>query len=338
MPSTVFLFYVSTLDFCKITEKRRESSVVKRQKIQMENPENENILETFHAYLTVCKGRGLSEKTIATYAQQFHAVQRFLDVERPIGELTSRDMDEMVSEMRETDLARNSIASYMRTIKAFLSWANQEGLTDVTVPRYKEEETIKETYTDGELETLLKRPNLKKCDFAEYRSWVIVNLLVNSGLRAGSIRNIQNRDVDLDNSIISLRHTKTNKVQVLPLCSAMAAILQEYMKRRKGEGTDYLFCTDYGEKLTENGLRCSIADYNRRRGVSKTSIHLFRHTFARKYLVDCGGNAFTLQKLLGHSTLDMTKHYCAIFDKDIVRDYDNFSPLSQFSKKKISIH
>lgn len=337
MTSTVFLFYVSTLDFCKITEKRRESSVVKRQKIQMENPENENILETFHAYLMVCKGRGLSEKTIATYAQQFHAVQRFLDVKRPIGELTSRDMDEMVSEMRETDLARNSIASYMRTIKAFLSWANQEGLTDVTVSRYKEEETIKETYTDGELETLLKRPNLKKCDFAEYRSWVIVNLLVNSGLRAGSIRNIQNRDVDLDNSIISLRHTKTNKVQVLPLCSAMAAILQEYMKRRKGEGADYLFCTDYGEQLTENGLRCSIADYNRRRGVSKTSIHLFRHTFARKYLVDCGGNAFTLQKLLGHSTLDMTKHYCAIFDKDIVRDYDNFSPLSQFSKQKISM-
>ena len=63
--------------------------------------------------------------------------------------------------------------------------------------------------------------------------------------------------------------------------------------------------------------------------MEKTSIHLFRHTFAKKYLVDCGGNAFTLQRLLGHSTLDMTKHYCAIFDADITRDFDNYSPLTQ---------
>ena len=72
-------------------------------------------------------------------------------------------------------------------------------------------------------------------------------------------------------------------------------------------------------------MRQSIARYNTRRGVRKTSIHLFRHTFARKYLIDCGGDAFTLQKLLGHSTLAMTKHYCAIYDADLTKNYDNFS-------------
>lgn len=63
--------------------------------------------------------------------------------------------------------------------------------------------------------------------------------------------------------------------------------------------------------------------------MQKTSIHLFRHTFARKYLIDCGGDAFTLQKLLGHSALAMTKHYCAIYDADLTKNYDNFSPLAQ---------
>lgn len=55
--------------------------------------------------------------------------------------------------------------------------------------------------------------------------------------------------------------------------------------------------------LSENALRLAIAHYNRSRGVEKISIHLFRHAFARKYLVDCGGDAFMLQKLLGHSIL-----------------------------------
>ena len=152
---------------------------------------------------------------------------------------------------------------------------------------------------------------------------------MNNGTRAATVRNIKNKDVDLENLVIYLRHTKSKKSQVIPLCSELQGILKEYMRIRGGADEDFLFPTENGEQLKENGLRNNIARYNKRRGVLKTSIHLFRHTFARKYLVDCGGDAFTLQRLLGHSTLDMTKHYCAIFDADIAKNYDNFSPLQQ---------
>jgi len=47
-----------------------------------------------------------------------------------------------------------------------------------------------------------------------------------------------------------------------------------------------------------------------------------------------GGNAFTLLKLMGRSTLKMIKHYCTIFDADIARNYDSFSPLAQISKPR----
>jgi len=89
--------------------------------------------------------------------------------------------------------------------------------------------------------------------------------------------------------------------------------------------------------LSPNALRLAVERYNRSRGVEKTSIHLFRHTFARKYLIDCGGDAFMLQKLLGHSTLKMTRHYCNIYDADLARNFDRLSPLAIMSQQKQKI-
>ena len=66
--------------------------------------------------------------------------------------------------------------------------------------------------------------------------------------------------------------------------------------------------TTNGGMLSRNGLKLAIAHHNRSRGVERTSAHLYRHTFARKYLVDCGSDPFMLQKLLRHSTLKMTRH------------------------------
>lgn len=293
--------------------------------------------EFFDDFIIAKKAQGLADKTIKSYQSQIRAVNNHLDVNVPIEDITKSDLEKMVTSMRNSNLAANSISTYVRILRVFLSWCNEEGITNLNMKPYKAEETVKETYSDSELQKLLKKPNLRKCNFAEYRSWVIVNLLLNNGCRAATIRNIQNQDVDLDNQVIYLRHTKNKKAQVIPLCSELCSIIREYMRVRCGNDDEYLFPNESGEQLKEYALSNSIARYNKRRGVQKTSIHSFRHTFARKYLIDCGGNAFTLQRLLGHSTLDMTKHYCAIFDADIVKNYDNFSPLAQLKSNSNKI-
>ena len=295
------------------------------------------IEETFSDFIISRKTKGLAEKTLQSYQSQFQAVARHMDVKMDIAMLQKADLDAMIISMRDASLSPNSINSYTRTLKSFFSWCNEQGITRLNIPLYKAEETVKETYSDAELAALLKKPDIRKATFAEYRDWVIINFLLNCGSRAATVRAIQIRDVDLDGGMVFYRHTKNRKAQVIPLCSAMVAILREYLRHRGGEAADYLFCTETGSQLTENGLRQSIARYNTRRGVQKTSIHLFRHTFARKYLIDCGGDAFTLQKLLGHSTLAMTKHYCAIFDADLTKNYDNFSPLAHMKSSSARI-
>jgi len=299
------------------------------KKITMKNSsENSTVTEVFERFIKASLAKGVSERTIKTYRSHLKCVSRHLDIDMQYCELSNDVTNGMIVSMRESGLAHNSISSYTRVLRTFFNWCSDEGLSVPKIPNLKDIETVKETYTDEELNRLLKKPN-KKTSFCEYRDWVIVNFLLNSGCRAATVRNIQNRDVYLENHQIISRHNKNGKIQVIPLCEAMVSILRSYMEIRGGTDTEYLFCNEHGEMLSENALRLTIARYNERRGVTKTSIHLFRHTFARKYLVDCGGDAFTLQRLLGHSTLDMTKHYCNIFDADITKNYEMFSPLAQ---------
>ena len=51
----------------------------------------------------------------------------------------------------------------------------------------------------------------------------------------------------------------------------MVAILQEYLTYREGKAHEPLCPSDADQPMTENGLRCSVANYNRKRGVEKTS-------------------------------------------------------------------
>lgn len=263
------------------------------------------IEETFSDFIISKKTKGLAEKTLQSYQAQFQAVARHLDVKMDIAMLQKADLDAMIISMRTARLSPNSINSYTRTLKSFFSWCNEQGITRLNIPLYKAEETVKETYSDLELSALLKKPDIRKATFAEYRDWVIINFLLNCGSRATTVRAIQIRDVDLDGGVVFYRHTKNRKTQAIPLCSAMVSILREYLRHRGGEAADFLFCTETGSQLTENGLRQSIARYNTRQGVQKTSIHLFRHSYAVVSLKS-GDDVKTVQENLGHATASFT--------------------------------
>lgn len=308
-------------------------------KIKMKSPAAAQSALTFEQlyerFLIDRTAQGLAEKTLQSYRTHLKSIAKHLEITLSFGKLTQDDIDNMVVSMRQSGLAPSSIESYLRVLNTFFRWSAR---TDLKIPKYKAPEVVKETYTDEELRLLLARPSAG-CSFVEYRSWVIVNFLLNSGCRAGTLRSIQNRDVDLEHRQVISRHNKNNRIQSIPLCSQMVIILREYQKIRGGGATDSLFCDAYGGPLSENALRLAMERYNKSRGVESTEIHKFRHTFARKFLVDCGGNAFTLQRLLNHSTLKMTRHYCNVFDADIAKSFDQSSPLAQMkTPERVKIH
>lgn len=280
------------------------------------------IKDLWPLFMASKRAQGVAPATMKSYKYHLSAMNKYYPIgDVPINELSSFHTDQMINNMFD-HLSKQGIRTLVISLRAFLHWCAKNDFTDFMIPTFKAEEVIKTPYTDDELRLLLKKP--RGC-FSTYRTWVIINVLVNCGCRAMTIRTFLNKDVDFKNKVIYTRHTKSGKLQPLPIADIIP-ILKEYMDIRKGEPCDYLFCNENGEMLSQSALRCAVADYNRSRGVEKTSIHLFRHTFAKKYLMECGGNAFTLQKLLGHSTLDMTKRYCNIYDRELIEGF--VSPLS----------
>ena len=90
----------------------------------------------------------------------------------PINQLNSAALDKMILKMWNEGLSDSSINSYTRTLKCFLSWCNEEGYTKANLKIYKVAETVKKTYTDDEIMTLLKKPDAD-CKFCEYRNFFL---------------------------------------------------------------------------------------------------------------------------------------------------------------------
>ena len=153
----------------------------------MKNRKNQTIQEVFDLFVTSRTADGVSETTLRTYHNHFHTISLHLDIQLPITDLTKRDLEAMIVSMKKSGLAHNSVSSYARVFRTFLNWCKQEGHCQVEMPKISDKEVVKETYSDEELMLLLKKPD-KDCTFNEYRTWVIINLLLKNGCRAASIR------------------------------------------------------------------------------------------------------------------------------------------------------
>jgi integrase/recombinase XerD len=133
---------------------------------------------------------------------------------------------------------------------------------------------------------------------------------------------------------------KNRKQQTLPMGRILKGVLMEYLQYRKADTEeDYLFPNAYGEPLSVRTLEKSLSSYNKRRGVLRTGVHIYRNVYAKKWIVS-GGDIFRLQKMLNHNSLNMVREYVDMFTDDLQRDFDKFNALEQLqnSKKHIKIY
>lgn len=314
-------------------------------------------------FLSDQEARGNSEATIKNYKWHFKALYKFFAYHYSADDVSAQekfdyknnyvkygrllpililneDMVEVAYRRHckyELKLADASIQCRLRTFRVIAYYAMEHGLIDKRNIKIKSSlPSIKEVYTDKEIAKLLVKPDIN--NFPEYRNWVIINYLFGTGNRRRSVINLKVGDIDFDQKVIRVNVQKNNIPQEIGLNSRLEKILKEYIESYRADDDgyylgEYLFCSRLGQQLTPDGLTTIIQKYNKSRGVQKTSIHLFRHTFAKDWIL-AGKDILMLQKVLGHESIQMVQHYANLYGRDTRNAVNDNSILERHKPKK----
>jgi site-specific recombinase XerD len=93
---------------------------------------------------------------------------------------------------------------------------------------------------------------------------------------------------------------------------------------------DQLFLSMDGMPMTRGSLSSVLYRLKKPSGVDRLHAHLFRHTFAVRYLMN-GGDVMTLQRILGHESLEVTKRYLSLTTAQVQMKYDSYSPVDRLA-------
>lgn len=245
-------------------------------------------------------------------------------------------------------LATKTVRNFWVVLKSFFTWAAKElkipnPMAEVQGPKYKTAPV--EPFTKAELEELLKacayaresKPKNRKAFTMRRanarRDEAIILFLLDTGLRASEFSHLKIGDVDMKNGKVVVKHgedggAKGGKGRTVFVGKSARRVLWRYLiEREDRDDPDAPLFVNQGERsFNPDSLRHLILRIAENAGVKNAHPHKFRHTMAITYLRS-GGDVFTLQALLGHTTLDVVRIYAKVAEMDIERVHRKASPV-----------
>lgn len=235
-------------------------------------------------------------------------------------------------------LSPRTVQCHVRALKAFSSWLFRESYTEgnrLQNQRLPKAPSIMvRPLNEAETRVILNKVETKH--FSGMRNHALIATLLDTGLRASEIANTAIADVNLDEGYIKVMG-KGSKERVVPIGAYVQKVLWRYSQALKGQfaGQDHgrLFVTSAGRSITVNSIKLLFSRLAKKTGITRLHAHLCRHTFSVNYLLN-GGDIFTLQEILGHTSLDMVRHYLHFTNSQVVATHHEHSPMDKLYRAK----
>lgn len=145
-------------------------------------------------FLAAKKIEGCSEKSLKYYQS---TIEKLMDkIGKTVKHITTDDLRSYLSDyQRENNSSKVTIDNIRRILSSFFSWLEDEDYILKSpvrrIHKVKSGKTIKETYTDEQLELMRDSCN-------EIRDLVIIDMLASTGMRVGEMVLLNKDDIDFD--------------------------------------------------------------------------------------------------------------------------------------------
>lgn len=290
-------------------------------------------------YLLAAGARHLSDHTIRDYVNTLTKFSNFLGEDLPIESITRKHIEAFFA--AQSGVTNKTLLNYHVGLSAVWTWAVGEHIVRehvvraVTPPKPEERDIV--PYTLIEMRAMLAvvsrgdsgEVNDKRMKGSADRNRSILLLLLDTGMRASELCELCISGMDNHNRRVHVMG-KGSKERTIPFSPRTGQTLWRYLTSRPDlRGNDPLIATLDGHPLNRARLLKILVSIDHRSGVSDVHPHRFRHTFAIQYLRN-GGDAYTLQALLGRSSLDMVKNYLRIAQIDIDMAHRRASPVDNW--------
>ncbi|MBL7126556.1 MAG: tyrosine-type recombinase/integrase [Dehalococcoidales bacterium] len=334
-----------------VTRTRTRTRNRKWQELEKNGTSLEKLVRHFESHN---RSEGKSPRTVEWYERVLRFFQNYLeeqDHSTKLGDLTLETVREFVVYLQTREkwyghpspppggghLSAISVNNYVRGIRAFFSWLHREGYTDENVlaslkpPRFPR--TLVDVLTDDEVGVILSY--LDSNTASGCRDTAMIVVFLDSGVRLSELANLKFQDAHLEEGYLKVMG-KGAKERIVPIGNVAQKILQRYVFHFRPEPLqeDNVFLTLEGYPLSGNAIRLIAARLARKSGVRRLHVHLFRHTFATNYLIN-GGDVFSLQQILGHTTLEMVKRYVTLASAHVRIQHRRFSPMDRMSAGRL---
>jgi site-specific recombinase XerD len=230
-------------------------------------------------------------------------------------------------------LSPQSVHGHVRTLKAFFNWLTNEELIDKNPTKQlkppKVPKTLINILSDKEIAHIMN--SFSKSNHLEMRNQTIFMLLIDTGIRIGEAIGLKLDDLYLNDGYIKV-FGKGQRERIVPIGNNVQKAIHKYLFRYRQQPANSnisnVFLSINNKPITENGMKIAFRRLAKRTNIMRLHAHLCRHTFATKFLSN-GGDIFTLQKILGHSTLEMVRRYSNLNSDHVRAQHHMFSPMDR---------
>ena len=291
---------------------------------------------------------GLAHGTLTTYRW---ALAKFIDTTGNVENetLSKEHAQNFMAAMRDVitargaPLANKSVENIWIALMAFDSWRAKE----LSLPRFFVVERPPGDYDqptpfkDVEVKRLLKAAqSITTATTDKMRAYTrkrgtgtrdlaILLLMLDTGLRAGEVTRLTVGDLDFHDGAVQVKAWGSGKKTKSRTVYLGARSRKACWKLCQGKAADAWLFTSDGAQMTQNGIFKLFRALGERVDVPDCHPHKMRHTFAIQYLRN-GGDVFTLQKLLGHSDLAMSRRYALLANTDVQDAHAKASPVDRW--------